>query len=143
MLSYRSMSLFELEKKLKTKGFSSETIGETVKRLQELKLLNDEEYAGAVASNLAKFRGYGRHKIASRLLEKGIDKSLANRAIEKVYEETGEAEFASRLVLKKIKERAGLVDKARIGRYLQSKGYSWEVISEVLRETDDRERDQK
>ncbi len=141
ILSYRPMSVFEMEGKLKKKGFGAETIDETVKKLQELQLLNDEKYAYETARTMANLKGHGCYNITRKLQGKGIDRCLAERAVKKVYEETGEAEFALRLVLKKTGGSApGIEDKGRIGRYLQYKGYSWDIIKEVLRDIDDRER---
>lgn len=135
MLSYRSMSVYEVEEKLKKKGFSIGTIGVTVKKLQELHLVNDEKYANDIARSMATLKGYGRYVITRKLQEKGIDRCLVDKAVEKIYEETGEAEFASRLVLKKTRgAQLRFEDKGRIWRYLQYKGYSSAIIKEVLKD---------
>ena len=109
------MSVYEVEEKLKKKGFDIETIGVTVRKLQELHLLDDEKYANNMARSMATLKGYGRYVITRKLQGKGIDRCLVDKAVEKVYEETGEAEFASRLVLKKTKgAQLRFEDKDRI-----------------------------
>ena len=141
-LSYRSRSACEVEKKLRDKGFDEEIVRETIERLKELKFLDDVNFAQTLASDLATVKGYGRFQVEKKLKGRGLDEGILFDAIEKVFAEIDEVEAARKLALKKAKGRLLLVkDKARMGRYLFGRGYSWEIITEVLKEFDDRERD--
>lgn len=143
-LSYRARSTFQVEKKLKERGFSGEIIRETIDRLKELGFLDDASFGVALAKELATIKGYGRFQVEKRLKEKGIEGEVLCQAIEKVFSEVDEFEAARRLALKKTKGHLNSVeDKAKIGRYLYGRGYSWDIITEILKGLHDRERDQE
>lgn len=140
LLSHRARSVCEVRVRLKKKGFSEETVDEVIMRLKDLKLLDDRDFARRMAGDLAGKRGYGRFYIAGKLKEKGINADVIAEAIEGAYSGIDEREAAVNLAIKK--KRGSLSEpkeRGRIGRYLQSKGYSWDIISEVLKELDDRE----
>ena len=143
-LSYRSRSISEVEKKLKERGFAQEVVSETIERLRELGFLDDASFAISLAKDLAIVKGYGRFQVEKKLKNKGIEGEMLTGAIEKVFSEIDEFEAARRLALKKTKGQLNSIqDKARIGRYLYGRGYSWDIITEILKGLHDRERDQE
>lgn len=141
-LSYRARSIFEVEERLKKKGFTDETIEGAVGRLKELNILDDEDFARRMTKDLISLKGYGRFYVIGRLRQKGIEPEIIENALKIVFSEINEKEVAKNLVLKKKKGKtASNRDMEKIGRYLQSKGYTWDIIREVLEELDIRERD--
>ncbi|MDH3973379.1 MAG: regulatory protein RecX [Deltaproteobacteria bacterium] len=143
-LSYCARSTFQVEKKLKERGFAEEVVSETIDRLKELGFLDDASFAESFARDLALVKGFGRFQIEKRLKDKGIEGEALTRAIERVFSEIDEFEAARRLALKKTKGHLNSVrDKAKIGRYLYGRGYSWDIITEILKGLDDRKRDQE
>lgn len=141
-LSTRPRSIFEVRKKLERRGFCDDTIEKVIIKLKELNLLNDEEFALQTVRYLAEVKKYGPYFSAHRLREKGIDARTAEMALNKIYSNVDEKEAARRLILKKAPGRpTSGNEKGKLGRYLQSKGYTWETIKEVLEELDDRKRD--
>ena len=143
-LSYRARSVMEVEKKLKEKGFDNKTISLTLERLKDLKLLDDADFAERFTRELAEVRGYGRYCIEKKLKEKGIACETIQHLIQAFTSQENEVERAKILALKKIKKPlSDRKEKERIGRYLQGKGYSWEIIIETIKVLDDWERDKK
>ena len=142
LLSYRSRSVFEVREGLKKKGFSEGAIDGAVARLCELNLLSDKSFAIQAAGYLAGVKGCGRFYIAARLKEKGIDEETVNHAVAEVFNGRDEKEEAIKLALKKRRgSLSSLQEQGRLGRFLYSKGYSWEIIREVLEVLEDGERD--
>ncbi len=137
-LSCRARSVFEVRQRLEKRGFSGEAIDASVERLVELGLLDDPDFARRYARDMVNLKGYGRYLVAVRLKQKGIDADLAESVIDDIFEEFSEKEVAAGLLRKKRKEnRDSHREKGRLGRYLQSKGYPWDVIRDVIREIDE------
>ena len=143
-LTARVRSEFEVRRKLKEKRFNDDTIALAIERLKELKLLDDADFAICMTKDLVNLKGCGRYYIQRKLKGKGIDPETIEEAMESVFAEVDEVEVAGRLALRKI--RITIDDpkeKARISRFLQGRGFSWDIINEVFKGLDDRKRDQE
>ena len=143
-LTSRVRSEFEVRRKLKEKGFHNDTIALAIERLKELRLLDDGDFALCMTKDLVNLKGCGRYYIQRKLKEKGIGPETTEAAMESVFAEVDELEVAEKLALRKI--RISIDDpkeRARIGRFLQGRGFSWDIINEVFKGLDDRKRDQE
>ena len=109
LLSMRSHSEKELEKKLREKGFPAIVIKEALEKLHDLKYLNDASFATGWARNLAVNKLWGNRKIAASLQEKGIAAQLVNDAIDAARLEIPEEEAIAILIKKKQPKRSGLL----------------------------------
>ena len=143
-LTARVRSEFEVRRKLKEKGFDNDTIALAIERLKELKLLDDKDFAIRMTKDLVNLKGCGRYYIERKLKEKGIGPETMEAAMESVFAEVDELDVALSVATRKI--RISIEDpkeKARIGRFLQGRGFSWDIINEVFKGLDDRKRDQE
>ncbi len=82
LLSRRPHGTKELIKKLCEKGHEKESAEKACDRLLELGLLNDEEFARILANELYERKGYGVKRIKQELAFRGIDREIAENAIE-------------------------------------------------------------
>jgi len=127
LLSLRSHSEKELEKKLREKGFPAVVIKETLEILHDLKYLNDASFAGQLARNLAVNKLWGNRKIIASLLEKGIAAQLIDDAIAAARLEISEEEAITVLVKKKTaKKKSAAFDvkeKHKIFQSLMGRGF--------------------
>lgn len=81
LLSGRDYSRKKLKEKLCTE--SSETVADSVcDRMEELGLLNDENYARRLASDLLNIKKMSSRGAVYKLIEKGIDKELAQEILD-------------------------------------------------------------
>lgn len=80
-LSRRPYGTKELIKKLCEKGFEKEAAEAACKRLSELGLLNDEEYARILANELFERKNYSTKRILQELVFRGIDREIAQNAV--------------------------------------------------------------
>lgn len=143
-LSYRSRTVFEVEKHLKEKGFSAEETGSAIEECKGCGYLDDENYCRAYF-RLALAKGKGKRKIFFELREKGVDPQTAESAFEDYFaeeaQEYDEREMA-RTEAEKVLRISGIETGdpvpekilARIARKLQSKGYGSDVIYSVIGE---------
>lgn len=76
LLALRDHSSRELLTKLRQKGYG-EGAGEAVEKLTEEGYVDDERFARAYAAELVRVKHFGRRRIVTELLKKGIDPSLA------------------------------------------------------------------
>ena len=140
LLAYRSRSVAELAGRLKEKGFEEDTVEGVVERLKELRLLDDDDFARRFARELAEVKGYGRFVIAARLREKGVDGEVAEGALKSAFLNWSEFESARKLAEKKVKQQPlTQKERGRIGRFLQGRGYPFEIITDVLKGLDERD----
>ncbi len=140
LLAYRPRSVVELAGRLREKGFEGETVEGVVERLKELRFLDDDDFARRFSKDLAEVKGYGRFIIAARLREKGVDEEVAEGALRSAFLNKSEFESARELAEKKVKEYPlSQKERGRIGRFLQRRGYPFEIITDVLKGLDERD----
>ena len=76
LLSFRDHSSRELLTKLRQKGYG-EGAEQAVEKLMEEGYVDDERFARAYAAELVRVKHFGKRRIVTELLKKGIDPSLA------------------------------------------------------------------
>lgn len=138
LLKYRSRSEKEIEDQLKRKKFSESEIRETIAWLKEKGYLNDERFAREWLES-RKRRGYSEKYIRLELKQKGISEQLSNLDLNNQEQFLSDREVAEKLVEKKMKQYRNLEPvkvKQRIQNLLLRRGFSWEIIEEILRKND-------
>lgn len=135
LLSYRWRSECEIRNSMNTKGYSQDTIDNTIKFLKEQELIDDRRFAESFIKDKINFRDWGSYRLKQELFSKGVSKNIVDEVIEKYCDD--EFERAMNLASKKIKSYKNDDKNAiyrKLGGYLQRKGYSYDVISSVLKE---------
>ena len=135
LISLRKRSVFEIKKRLRKKKFEENIIEEVLQELKNYKYLNDEEFAEAYINDRINFNPRGRFLIKKELNEKGIAENIIERKIEELFSEEKETASAKKLAEKKLKTVSNKTNKIKINQkirsYLQSKGYSFDVINKI------------
>ena len=129
LISYRSHSKKELFDKLK-RGFDEASAQKAVDRMEELGLINDEEFAKLYARKLVNGKKMSVKAAEFELYRKGIDKITAEQVL-------GELEYDPQtqiieFITKKYKNIQDEKIKRRAVAALQRKGYSWEEIRQAI-----------
>jgi regulatory protein len=123
----REHSRAELARKLAPHAESAEAIEAVLDLLLSKKLQSDERFTSERARVLS--RKYGVAKIRQDLKARGIAEEL----IERLPRE-GELERARAILQKKFpRESENLQDKAKRARFLQGRGFSFDVIQGLLK----------
>lgn len=134
-LSRRAHTGFELREKLKKRPNHTPQLEDRVlTRLQELNLINDENYVRSAIEEASKYKLQGRYKLASRLQRKGIPfkdtEVLWNDA------QISERELAEE-ALKRAQKRFANVPQEKLyqrrAQFLASRGFSPEIIFELAK----------
>lgn len=130
LLSGRDYAKGELETKLK-KEASPEIAAQVCERMEELGLINDENYARRLASDLLNIKKMSVRGAKYKLMEKGIDKDLAEEILDEF--EVDPVEQIAELIERKYADK--LSDeklRRRTIAALQRLGYSWSDIKSAI-----------
>jgi regulatory protein len=129
ILARREHSRAELARKLAPHAESREEVEAVLDELAERKLLSDDRYAEARTSTLV--RKFGASRIAHELRRQGVAEETVVRATETAR--ATELQRARDAWQKKfgvvVSDRAG---RAKQMRFLQSRGFSFDVIRKVV-----------
>ena len=120
-LRYRDLSELELDRKLAERGFAEDERGEAVATLRRTGLLDEGRFAQNRARALAS-RSAGNDLIRYDLERAGVGSELVEEALESLEPESDRA----RAVV------AGRGADAKSARYLLTKGFTSEVVANVI-----------
>ena len=138
LISLRKRSVFEIKKRLRKKKFEGDIIEEVLQELKNYKYLNDEEFAEAYINDRINFNPRGRFLIKKELNERGIAENIIERKIEELLSKEKEIESAKKMAEKKSRTINDRTDKIKVNQkirsYLQSKGYSFDIINLVVKQ---------
>jgi regulatory protein len=81
LLSYRPHGKKELVNKLVMKKHDRAAAEKAVERLEELKLINDKDFAEMLSRHLSEGKGYSTKRVRQELLRRGIDRETAEAAL--------------------------------------------------------------
>lgn len=134
-LSRRDHSSFELRRKLSKKGIESSIITDVLDDLDQKGFLNDEDFALKFATDKAEFKQWGPVKIKHALRRKGVDRSTAEKVVQKVVNNLEQHQICVDLIVKRkrhfLRETDEFKRKQKIYRYLAGKGYMSSVINKA------------
>lgn len=133
LLGIRKRSVRQLYHKLSDKGFDQQSVSEVLARLQQSKLLDDEEFARGYVSEKATSHPSGKLKMLRDLRRKGVSQEIAGKAISELDENyefnmafklgQGKADFLRNMDLPK--------KRKKVYDYLMRKGFHSGVCREV------------
>lgn len=131
LLSIRLHTTGELHQKLRQRGFKNSEILPVLKKLEELKFLDDERFAEIFVDNLKRYKDWGYYGIKAKLLGRKIPSNIAESALQEFFT-LEEEEMVARRFIGKLK-RQGRGTWEKLARSLQGKGFRTEIIRQVLR----------
>jgi len=133
LLARREHSRAELARKLAPHAESPEGLAQLLDALAAKKQLSDERYAEERVRQLA--RKYGAARIRQDLVAKGISADTAARL--SAVSGKDDVERARAILVRKYRAPAtSREERARRARFLQSRGFSYDVIRAVLSSRD-------
>lgn len=123
----------EVKDKLYEKGYHREQVDYAIERCKGYKYINDEAYTRS-------FVDYYSHKMGRKMLlykltnEKGVDNILATNMIADLVSDEVEIEKCQNMAQKYINKKriAERKDMQKVGAYLYTKGFEWNVINVAL-----------
>lgn len=108
-----------LTEKLRAKKYPYSEIEEAVSAMVEIGYIDEEEYAKCFVSDSYRIKKHGRKRILSELKMKGVEVSVAEKAIDDF--DADEKEIIKTEMEKRFPEKS---EKEKIMRYFISRGFS-------------------
>lgn len=137
LLARRAYSERKLSEKLRDKGFDEAAIREALAECRRKNFVNDRDFAKNFVERRLEARPRAGHVLIGELLKQGISLRLAREIVEQEVTGEIESQSAKEMAKKKWKQFAALSPEIRfrrVGSYLARRGYSWDTISEAIRE---------
>ncbi len=133
MLAARARSRRDLERHLVRKGEPPELVRDAILRLERAGYLDDGAYARQYARSKALGAGLARRRLAVELGRRGVDRPVADQALEEVFgeERIDEREGIERVARRRLKSLATLdrpTRRRRLYAYLARRGYTADLI---------------
>ena len=134
-LTVRPHSRRELWRKMREKGHRSEVINQVLDHLENVELVNDEQFTRLFIQNELRIRPAGKLLLVQKLAQRGIPRELYEPLLKELLPEEEEMEITRSLAKKFTRSHSrdkGDKLKEKLVRYLQGKGFQWEQIKQVL-----------
>jgi regulatory protein len=131
LLSYRARSESEIRQNLRKHEIPEPVIEQTLERLRQGGLANDNQFASAWVENRSVFRPRSRRKKAKELRQKGLNDEAVSAAIEKMDDEA----LANEAAQKKVARYKGLEwneFRKKLSDFLARRGFAYSVIAPVI-----------
>ncbi len=127
----------EVRNKLYELGANTTEVNELLAELIEKGLLNEEQYARAIARGKFRMKQWGRKKIVQQLKLKQVSEYCIKKALTEIDAEEYEA-VLQKLTRKKWdelkKERSMPAKKMKTMRYMLQKGYESDLVLDIIKE---------
>ena len=127
-ISYRSCTSFDLKNKLKEKKYSEDAINKVIQFLEDYDLIDDKLYVKSFVNDKSKINNWSKGKIRYKLKAKHIDDSL----IETYLNEISDNEEYEKAYEAGLHKKESVDDKNKVYRFLSSRGFSYDIIRDVL-----------
>jgi regulatory protein len=133
-LASRPRSVSEIRRHLRTKRFDDAAQDRAIDQLRAQRYIDDEAFARYWVEQRAKFRPKGQRAIVSELIQKGVTREIIAVVLGEADPEA-EAKRARELIRRPMTRWLSMGDnerKRKIHQYLATRGFSYDVIEEVL-----------
>lgn len=134
LISYRPRSVAEVTRHLQKKGYDDDIITRVVERLETVKLLDDATFVDYWVEQRETFKPRSHLALRQELRRKGVSRKLIDARLADV----DETEAARRAAAKRAVRWSHLPEeefRARLGRFLQRRGFNYEIIRDITDET--------
>lgn len=133
LLDYRPRTEKEIRVKLLQKGFETEEINAVIQRLQEVNLIQDQQFARMWIDNRNDFHPRSQRLMRYELRNKGVSEQMIDTAL---AESVSDQELAARAAAGYARRLNSLDQKEfrkRLSAFLARRGFSYETVAPVVR----------
>lgn len=134
-LQRRLHSAAELSRKLAGKGWTKTVVSEVLSDLARLGYLDDRRFATVKAQASATHKHQGKRRARIELMRAGVASTVADAALDDVYESTDTLAVARQLVEKQLPRLRRLeppVARRRLAGMLLRRGFDYDEIRSVI-----------
>ena len=136
-LDLRELSEFQVRQRLQARQVPPDIIHDVLERLQRGGALDDRRTARACARTNVVVKRHGRNRVLRQLESIGIDRHLAHRTVNEVFEEVDERALMEQALTARIGRRGRTISNPseyrRLFAFLTRQGFEASAVSELLR----------
>lgn len=133
-LSYRNRSTKEVNDYLVRKHFEEESINSALKRLIDLKFINDEEFARSWIESRQKYKGKSKFILKNELRQKGLNDATIQPLLNNAQDDLETAKIAYKKKERILSNLPKEEFNKKMAAFLSRRGYSWEIVSKLLKD---------
>ena len=133
-LGYRPRSSAEVRQNLTKKGISDDLVEQTVTRLQQAGLINDQEFASAWVENRNTFQPRSRSALRMELHRKGLTDDVIQPVLDEQVEEPALVQEAARKYAHRLAGLEWPEFRRKLGGFLARRGFSYDTLTPVVSE---------
>jgi regulatory protein len=122
----RDHARYEMDLKLRQRGFPDSIINRVLEKLQRIGIIDDRRFAESWLYSRMQRKNEGPHKMKAALLKKGVDTHIVEDVIQSHFTPERIEESLAAATEKAIIRSGG--DQGKFIRMLQNRGFSWELI---------------
>lgn len=130
-LSYRARSESEIRQNLRKHEIPEPVIEQTLERLRQDGLANDDQFARVWVENRSAFRPRSRRLMAMELRQKGLNEEAVSSAIQSVDDEALAYEAAQKRA-SRLKNLEWNEFRKKLSDFLARRGFSYSVLAPVV-----------
>lgn len=132
-IGYRPRSVMEVRRHLEKKGFEAAAIDQAIGRLEAINLLDDDEFARYWVEQRETFKPRSQMVLRQELQQKGIERQIIDAVVADI-DETAAARQAAEKRMTRWQQLPYDQFAAKLGGYLQRRGFSYDIIREITEE---------
>ena len=141
-LAVRARTEREIRDALREKEFSDAVGAETIAALKDARLLDDAAFARSFIRNALTLKPTGRVLLRRKLLLLGVDRALADEALDEILEGVSQEDEAGRaasaFVARKsarlrTREKGDAKIRQQLTAFLLRRGYTWDIVEGAVK----------
>ncbi len=133
LISIKDRTRKELTDKLKEKNIEENEIEDTLEFLSEYGYINDSRYAERFTHDAINIKKWGKSRIRTELLRRGIDRDIAENIIEDSFSEVDDNRLLAEMEKRfKNADFSNMKERTRIFNFYFRRGFSPEEIKGAM-----------
>ena len=138
-LAVRPRTEREIRDTLREKEFSVEAAAETIGALKEARLIDDAAFARSFIRNALTLKPTGRVLLRRKLLLLGVERSLADEALDEILADVSQEDEAERAASAFVRRKSASTKKGdaklrqQLTAFLMRRGYTWDIVQGAVK----------
>lgn len=133
LIEFRDRTEKEIRDKLFDKGYDENQIDDEIEFLKNYGYINDSRYAERFTLDAINLKKWGKIRIRTELLRKGIDRETVDNVIEDSFSEIEDDRVFSQMQVRfKNSDFSNIKERTRIFNFFMRRGFSSEEIKGAM-----------
>src|SRR5689334_17213879 len=135
LLARRELSEAQVRQRLARRGHEADEIDDAIARLRGERAIDDARVADAIARTETAVRRRGKLRVRLQIERVGIERSVAKRAVDAVFEDVDDEALIDSSLAKRLRHGQEIADDRqfqRLYRYLAGQGFDHDRVLAAL-----------